>query len=235
MRKAGEALGHPNLPRGSASPSCGGCPSTAPDTGWCMAGSGMQAGRLWVAQEVGTGRLQRLWQAEGNRQQEAGGQRQGGRQQEAGRNGSLQPPPLPAASPLCQQPPWQQTLAGASLSRSARSAGKRCPHTVPAHAWPGGRGRELAGGKNPIPMWGPAREPWRGAPQGCSPSAGPLLTRLVLLPKSFGLLMAGGGGRKNIQQTIAKVKPEQEGGREQGELPNPAVFLGDADNNGRNI
>lgn len=64
----------------------------------------------------------------------------------------------------------------------------------------------------------PTRRPTGGHRVGGSPetqpSTWPPLTRLALLPESFRLLMAGGGGRKNIQQTIAKVMSEQEGGRE---------------------
>lgn len=104
-------------------------------------------------------------------------------------------------------------------------------HTHPASGMSWGTGR----GENPILMEGPTGEPPSGAPHEHSPLARPPLTLLALLPKVFRLLMARGGGRKNIQQTIAKVKSEQEGGCEQGGLPNPVVFLGDADNNGRNI
>lgn len=178
----------------SPSPSCGG---TAPGGH----GARLAAGCRWG----GCGRLQRQRKAEarlrlagGRRQQTAAGQREG----EEACN-----PPLPAASPAADVS-WCLWLPRCQVRRQ----------TLPTRAQPRGHGRGLAGGGNPIPTQGP-----HGAPWGHSPSAGPPLTRPVLLPKAFGLLMAGGGGRKNIQQTIAKVKSEQEGGCVRGDAKSGGI------------
>lgn len=85
---------------------------------------------------------------------------------------------------------------------------------LPAHAQPGlgdvvgdWQGQKIPSQHGDLP-----RGQCRTA-QGHSPSPVPPPCSAA---KGFGLLMAGGGGRKNIQQTIAKVKSEQEGGRERG-------------------
>lgn len=106
-------------------------------------------------------------------------------------------------------------------------------HTARAHpARPWGRGGGLAGTKNSISTWGPPQEPVCRTAQGHGSSAMPPPCSAA---KGFGLLMARGGGRKNNQQTIAKVKSEQERGCERGGVPDPVIFLGDSNNNGRNI
>lgn len=187
--------GAPKPSQGSTSLSWGPCPSwlvpPALDGAWRAGGA--------------TGGLQELRQAERNRQQTAGRQRQ----RLAGTAACKSPPcQLPALLPTASlATEVSQCLLLPRCQVSCKCCLARCPCTPGLGTW-----RK----ENPIPTRGPAGEPWCGAPQGCSPSARPTLTRLTLLPIFLRLLMARGGGRKNNQQTIAKIKSdfEQGGGHE---------------------
>lgn len=197
MRRAGEAPGHPNLPGGSP-PLRWGPPQPGMVHGWQWGASreAVDGCRRWAGDGCrGCGRQSqgRQRQAEGNRQQKAGRQRQGDRQQEAvggrgreaARIGSLQPPTLAHC-----QPSVPTASLAADVSRYLPLP--RCQisqQTLPTHAagaCPASGTRQRTGrGENLTPM-GPTGEPLHRAPQGCSPSAGPPLTCLSLLPKSFG-------------------------------------------------